>query len=62
MIGVKIIVSYKVDLKTVLPEWVRVGFSAATGAETQTHSVLSWSFSSTLESNKAKEEDNDMYM
>uniref|UniRef100_A0A7N2L796 Protein kinase domain-containing protein n=1 Tax=Quercus lobata TaxID=97700 RepID=A0A7N2L796_QUELO len=41
--------SYIVDLKTILPEWVRVGFSAATGALVESHTILSWSFSSNLE-------------
>ena len=36
-------------MKDVLPEWVSVGFSAATGAGTEFHTILSWSFSSTLE-------------
>nr|XP_023905830.1 L-type lectin-domain containing receptor kinase IX.1-like [Quercus suber]POF19267.1 l-type lectin-domain containing receptor kinase ix.1 [Quercus suber] len=40
---------YIVNLKDVLPEWVSVGFSAATGAGTEFHTILSWSFSSTLE-------------
>ncbi|XP_050275420.1 L-type lectin-domain containing receptor kinase IX.1-like [Quercus robur] len=40
--------SYIVDL-TILPEWVSVGFSATTGADTELHTILSWSFSSTLE-------------
>ena len=41
--------SYIVDLKTILPEWVRVGFSAATGALVESHTILSWSFSSNFE-------------
>uniref|UniRef100_UPI003BEF4C84 Seed leukoagglutinin n=1 Tax=Maackia amurensis TaxID=37501 RepID=UPI003BEF4C84 len=46
-------VAASVDLKEILPEWVRVGFSAATGypTEVETHDVLSWSFTSTLEAN-----------
>ncbi|XP_030957302.1 L-type lectin-domain containing receptor kinase IX.1-like isoform X1 [Quercus lobata] len=40
--------SYIVDL-TILPEWVSVGFSATTGADAELHTILSWSFSSTLE-------------
>ncbi|KAM3753191.1 hypothetical protein ACB098_03G074900 [Castanea mollissima] len=43
--------SYIVDLKAVLPEWVRVGFSAATGDLVESHTILSWSFSSNLEPN-----------
>ena len=41
--------SYSVDLRTVLPEWVSVGLSAATGANTETNTVLSWTFNSTSE-------------
>ncbi|KAK3018776.1 hypothetical protein RJ639_005239 [Escallonia herrerae] len=41
--------SFIVDLRKVLPERVRVGFSAATGQWIEIHSILSWSFSSTLE-------------
>ncbi|TKY53518.1 Seed lectin beta chain [Spatholobus suberectus] len=45
------ILSDVVDLKSALPEWVRVGFSAATGASQgyiETHDVHSWSFASML--------------
>lgn len=41
--------SYIVDLRDVLPEWVRVGFSAATGNEVELHTILTWNFHSTLE-------------
>ncbi|XP_042993376.1 L-type lectin-domain containing receptor kinase IX.1-like [Carya illinoinensis] len=41
--------SYKVDLTNVLPEFVRVGFSAATGQYTELHTIHSWSFNSSLE-------------
>ncbi|CAL5211070.1 unnamed protein product [Lathyrus oleraceus] len=37
-----------VSLKDVVPEWVRIGFSATTGAEYAAHEVLSWSFHSEL--------------
>ena len=37
-----------IDLRDVLPEWVRFGFSAATG-NTTTHILCSWDFSSSLE-------------
>nr|C0HJX1.1 RecName: Full=Mannose/glucose-specific lectin; Short=CTL [Centrolobium tomentosum] len=40
--------SVVVDVTTVLPEWVRVGFSAASGEQFQTHNLESWSFTSTL--------------
>ncbi|KAI3442334.1 Non-specific serine/threonine protein kinase, partial [Psidium guajava] len=46
--------SYIVDLRKILPEQVRVGFSAATGQFTEIHNILSWSFSSTLEDAKKK--------
>ena len=39
--------SHEVDFRK-LPEWVRVGFSAASGQEFQTHTLHSWSFTSTL--------------
>ncbi|KAJ8444781.1 LOW QUALITY PROTEIN: hypothetical protein Cgig2_011743 [Carnegiea gigantea] len=38
-----------IDLKDVLPEKVKVGFSAATGRSAEIHNILSWSFNSTLE-------------
>ncbi|XP_028802871.1 agglutinin-2-like [Neltuma alba] len=38
-----------VDLKGVLPEYVRIGFSAATGDLVETHNLFSWSFRSFLE-------------
>ncbi|XP_065623819.1 LOW QUALITY PROTEIN: anti-H(O) lectin 1-like [Quercus suber] len=37
-----------IDLRTVLPEWVSVGFSAATVEFNQSHTILSWSFNSSL--------------
>ncbi|XP_026390915.1 L-type lectin-domain containing receptor kinase IX.1-like [Papaver somniferum] len=40
---------YIVDLSKILPEQIRVGFSAATGWGIETHKVLSWQFNSTLE-------------
>ncbi|KAF7135337.1 hypothetical protein RHSIM_Rhsim08G0018100 [Rhododendron simsii] len=40
--------SYVVNLTKVLPEWVSVGFSAATGAWIEIHNIVSWSFNSTL--------------
>ncbi|CAL4897710.1 unnamed protein product [Urochloa decumbens] len=42
-------VNAAIDLRSYLPEYVAVGFSAATGELTELHQVLSWSFSSTLE-------------
>ncbi|KAK0608674.1 hypothetical protein LWI29_034198 [Acer saccharum] len=39
--------SYKVNLSKVLPEWVNVGFSSATGEGVEIHYILSWEFNST---------------
>ncbi|XP_060674860.1 lectin 7-like [Ziziphus jujuba] len=39
---------YIVDLRKLLPERVRFGFSAATGEVIEIHNLLSWSFYSTL--------------
>ncbi|KAI7750034.1 hypothetical protein M8C21_003784 [Ambrosia artemisiifolia] len=40
--------SYKVDLRDVLPERVMVGFSAATGVNVERHILQFWEFSSSL--------------
>ncbi|XVE83032.1 hypothetical protein DITRI_Ditri16bG0054200 [Diplodiscus trichospermus] len=40
--------SYQIDLTTVLPEWVMVGFSAATGQYGERHTLQSWEFNSNL--------------
>jgi len=40
--------SKTIDLRGVLPEWVRIGFSAATGDSVETHDILSWSFVSRI--------------
>ncbi|TKY58744.1 Agglutinin-2 protein [Spatholobus suberectus] len=40
--------SFVIDLRTVLPEWVRVGFSGATGQLVEIHGILSWTFSSSF--------------
>ncbi|KAK3416660.1 hypothetical protein EUGRSUZ_H02428 [Eucalyptus grandis] len=42
-------ISYQIDLTTVLPEEVMIGFSAATGYYMERHQLESWSFSSNLE-------------
>ncbi|XP_068657024.1 L-type lectin-domain containing receptor kinase IX.1-like [Aristolochia californica] len=41
--------SYEVDLREVLPEWVSIGFSAATGRYVEANKVHSWEFNSSLE-------------
>ncbi|PPD95214.1 hypothetical protein GOBAR_DD07753 [Gossypium barbadense] len=38
--------SHHVDLKEILPEWVKVGISAATSHKSERHRLLSWEFSS----------------
>ena len=48
-IGMNSSLSITIDLRNVLPEWVRVGFSAATGQLVELHQITSWSFTSTLE-------------
>ncbi|WVY95431.1 hypothetical protein V8G54_034519 [Vigna mungo] len=45
-------ISCNVDLRYYLPEWVIFGFSAATGVMFELNTLLSWSFHSTLQSNK----------
>ncbi|MQM14037.1 hypothetical protein Taro_046965 [Colocasia esculenta] len=40
--------SHVLDLREVLPEYASIGFSAATGTLVETHTILSWSFDSTL--------------
>ncbi|XP_014493516.1 agglutinin-2-like [Vigna radiata var. radiata] len=40
--------SKTIDLRGVLPEWVRIGFSGATGDSVETHDILSWTFASRI--------------
>ncbi|XP_027338103.1 L-type lectin-domain containing receptor kinase IX.1-like [Abrus precatorius] len=49
---VKDYISYTVDLRDYLPEWVIFGFSAATGIMFEMNTLLSWSFDSSLQSNE----------
>ncbi|KAI8536470.1 hypothetical protein RHMOL_Rhmol10G0259400 [Rhododendron molle] len=46
--------SYKIDLMQILPEWVIVGFSAATGEYLEKHTLESWAFSSSFNTNTAR--------
>ncbi|KAF8396165.1 hypothetical protein HHK36_017778 [Tetracentron sinense] len=46
--------SYHIDLMKVLPEWVTVGFSAATGKFVERQAINSWEFSSSLDSKETK--------
>ncbi|KAI7991820.1 L-type lectin-domain containing receptor kinase IX.1 [Camellia lanceoleosa] len=41
--------SFLVDLRDYLPEWVTIGFSAATGECYEKHTIKSWSFNSSLQ-------------
>ncbi|GAU40351.1 hypothetical protein TSUD_154480 [Trifolium subterraneum] len=41
-------ISFVIDLRTVLPEWVRIGFSGATGQLVELHKILSWTFKSSF--------------
>lgn len=43
------ILSYQIDLREVLPEWVMIGFSAGTGQSVESHTLHSWEFDSSLE-------------
>ncbi|KAL2342047.1 hypothetical protein Fmac_009987 [Flemingia macrophylla] len=49
---IKSYISCNVDLRDYLPEWVIFGFSAATGILFEMNTLNSWSFHSTLQSNK----------
>ena len=55
-------VSLDVDLRKILPEWVMIGFSAATGTKIEIHQVLSWDFSSTLEGKEIIDANNNTNM
>lgn len=48
------ILSHIIDLRELLPQEVRVGFSSATGRLVEIHDILSWSFSSSLEIGEGK--------
>ncbi|XP_010689175.2 L-type lectin-domain containing receptor kinase IX.1 [Beta vulgaris subsp. vulgaris] len=39
----------QIDLPQVIPEWVKIGFSASTGTFIERHTLLSWEFYSSLE-------------
>ncbi|KAK6923868.1 Legume lectin domain [Dillenia turbinata] len=41
--------SYTIDLMKVLPEWVTIGFSAATGQYVERHMLQTWEFRSSLD-------------
>ncbi|KAL9330773.1 hypothetical protein ACSQ67_000383 [Phaseolus vulgaris] len=41
--------SYQIDLAELLPEWVAIGFSGATGSSIEENVIHSWEFSSSLD-------------
>ncbi|KAL6188882.1 hypothetical protein ACLB2K_040273 [Fragaria x ananassa] len=43
--------TYHVDLRKVLPQWVSLGFSAATGPNPERHAIKSWAFNSSSDFN-----------
>ncbi|KAI7991834.1 L-type lectin-domain containing receptor kinase IX.1 [Camellia lanceoleosa] len=43
-------ISFVVDLKTMFPEWVTIGFSTVTGLFFEKNNIKSWAFNSTLQS------------
>ncbi|TXG60048.1 hypothetical protein EZV62_014621 [Acer yangbiense] len=47
--------SYQIDLMKILPEWVSIGFSAATSRLAERHQLLSWEFSSSLNTEETNE-------
>ncbi|KAI3941770.1 hypothetical protein MKW92_023448, partial [Papaver armeniacum] len=46
-------ITYPLDLTTVLPETVIVGFSASTGPSTELHQILSWDFVTSADQGKS---------
>ncbi|XP_031252900.1 L-type lectin-domain containing receptor kinase IX.1-like [Pistacia vera] len=52
--------SYQIDLMKVLPEWVSVGFSAATGMYVERHQLFSWEFYSSLDTEESNEKKSEM--
>ncbi|KAF8370028.1 hypothetical protein HHK36_009637 [Tetracentron sinense] len=50
--------SHVVDLRDILPEWVTIGFSAATGTSIEIHKIISWEFDSNLEIGGGKKKNN----
>ncbi|KAJ0802436.1 putative protein kinase RLK-Pelle-L-LEC family [Helianthus annuus] len=50
--------SYRVDLREVVPEWVTIGFSAATGTQVEKHTLQYWEFNSSLSTEQKKEGSN----
>ncbi|KAI7740091.1 hypothetical protein M8C21_026368 [Ambrosia artemisiifolia] len=52
--------SYKVDLREVLPEWVTIGFSGTTGLFMEKHTLRYWKFSSSLKTTQKREDNSNI--
>ncbi|KAL7131719.1 hypothetical protein ABFS83_12G022800 [Erythranthe nasuta] len=50
--------SYEIDLREVLPQWVTIGISASTGVNVEQHTLGSWDFSSSLDINEKDAKNN----
>lgn len=46
--GPNLSIFYIINLREVLPPWVTIGFSAATGRNVERHTLESWEFNSSL--------------
>ncbi|EEF35158.1 kinase, putative [Ricinus communis] len=51
--------SYIIDLREILPEWVHIGFTAATSSLMERHVLNSWKFNSSLEMRETNGESSD---
>lgn len=56
------LLSHRVDLREVLPEWVTIGFSAATGTAPEWHVINSWEFKAHLDSGEIRNKQKDTKM
>ncbi|ONI32955.1 hypothetical protein PRUPE_1G395700 [Prunus persica] len=54
--------SHRVDLREVLPEWVTIGFSAATGTAPERHVISYWEFKAHLDSGEIRNKQKDTKM
>ncbi|XP_065875587.1 L-type lectin-domain containing receptor kinase IX.1-like [Euphorbia lathyris] len=50
--------SHRIDLREVLPEWVSIGFSGSTRDYLEDHTILSWDFSSSLDTDETSHNNN----
>ncbi|GJW96507.1 L-type lectin-domain containing receptor kinase IX.1-like protein [Tanacetum coccineum] len=53
--------SYNVDLRKVLPEWVTIGFSGTTGVNMEKHILQYWEFSSSLNATQKREDNSNKF-